>query len=141
MAILCRSRICVTETDFNENLTSRIMAQIQKKSMSKPDETRKFDKGRIDVTVVGDTSIGKATFEPGWKWSTSVKPIVKTNSCEVAHTMYVISGKMKVKMDDGSEVEFGPGDTGIVPPGHDAWVIGNEPCVTIDVTGAKTYAK
>ncbi len=117
------------------------MAQMQKKSMSKPDETRKFDKGRMDVTVVGDTSIGRATFEPGWKWSTSVKPIVKTNSCQVAHTMYVISGKMHVKMDDGTEAEFGPGDTGVVPPGHDAWVVGNESCVAIDYTGAKTYAK
>ena len=117
------------------------MAQIQRKTMNKPDETRKFDKGKIDVTVVGDTSIGKAIFEPGWKWSTSVKPIVKTNSCQVAHTMYVISGKMKVKMDDGTETDYGPGDTGFVPPGHDAWTVGNEPCVAIDFTGAKNYAK
>ena len=112
-----------------------------KKNTSQPDETRQFDKGRIDVTNVGDTSIGRATMEPGWKWSTSVKPIVKTDSCQVNHTMYVISGRMHVKMDDGSEQEFGPGDTGIVPPGHDAWVVGNEPFVGIDFTGAKSYAK
>lgn len=112
-----------------------------KKSTNQPDETRRFDKGRIDVTNVGDTSIGRATFEPGWKWSTSVKPIVQTNSCQINHTMYVISGKMHVRMDDGSEQEFGPGDTGIVPPGHDAWVVGNETFVGVDFTGAKSYAK
>jgi len=117
------------------------MAQIQKKSMTKPDETRKFDKGKMDITIVGETTIGRAILEPGWKWSTSVKPLVKTDSCQVSHTMYVISGKMKFKMDDGTEQEFGPGDAGIVPPGHDAWVVGNESFVGIDITGAKTYAK
>lgn len=117
------------------------MAQMQKKSMTTPDETRKFDKGKMEITIVGDTSIGRMMLEPGWKWSTSVKPIVKTDSCQVSHTMYVISGKMKIKMDDGTEQEFGPGDTGTVPPGHDAWVVGNESFVAIDFTGAKTYAK
>jgi len=112
-----------------------------RKSTIQPDETRRFDKGKIDVTNIGETSIGRATMEPGWKWSTSVKPIVKTDSCQVSHTMYVISGRMHVKMDDGSEQEFGPGDTGIVPPGHDAWVVGNEPFVGVDFTGAKSYAK
>ena len=117
------------------------MASIQKKNFDSADETRKFEHGKIDIANLGDTSIGKAVFEPGWKWSTSVKPIVKTESCQQKHTMYVISGKMRVKMDDGSEQEFGPGDTGIVPPGHDAWVVGNEQCVAVDFTGAKTYAK
>lgn len=112
-----------------------------KKSTGTPDESRKFEKGKIEITNVGGTMIGKATFEPGWKWSTSVKPIVKTSSCQVNHTMYVVSGKMRVKMDDGSELEFGPGDTGLVPPGHDAWVVGNENCVAIDFTGATNYAK
>jgi quercetin dioxygenase-like cupin family protein len=68
------------------------------------------------------------------------KPLVKTNSCQASHTSYIISGRMKVKMDDGTEVEGGPGDTIIVPPGHDAWVVGNESCVMIDFTGAKDYA-
>jgi mannose-6-phosphate isomerase-like protein (cupin superfamily) len=112
-----------------------------RKNTSQPDESRKFNKGRIDLTNLGSTTIGKATFEPGWKWSTSVKPIVKTESCQIMHTMYIISGKMHVKMDDGSEQEYGPGDTGIVPPGHDAWVVGNENCVAIDVTGGINYAK
>jgi mannose-6-phosphate isomerase-like protein (cupin superfamily) len=112
-----------------------------KKSTDRPDESRKFERGRIDITNIGTESIGKATFEPGWRWSTSVKPMVKTDSCRVNHTMYIVSGRMRIKMDDGVEDEFGPGDTGIVPPGHDAWVVGNEPCIAIDFTGAKTYAQ
>ena len=114
---------------------------IQRKSAETPDESRKFEHGKIDLTNFDDVTIGRAIFEPGWKWSTSVKPIVKTESCQQRHTMYVVSGKMRVKMDDGSEQEFGPGDTGVIAPGHDAWVVGNENCVAIDFTGAKTYAK
>lgn len=116
-------------------------AEMQRKSLDSPDETRKFEHGKIDLASLGETTIGRAVFEPGWKWSTSVKPIVKTESCQQQHTMYMISGRMRVRMDSGKEQEFGPGDTGIVPPGHDAWVVGNERCVAIDFTGAKTYAK
>ena len=122
-------------------MSSQKATKMVRKNTGQPDETRRFDKGRIDITNVGDTAIGRATFEPGWKWSTSVKPIVKTESCQVNHTMYVISGKMHVRMDDGNEQEFGPGDTGIIPPGHDAWIVGNEPFVGVDFTGAKTYAQ
>ena len=113
-----------------------------RKSISQPDETRKFEKGRIEITNIGEeTVIGKGTFEPGWKWSTHVKPMVGGNSCQVNHTMYVLSGRMHIRMDDGTEQEFGPGDTGVIPPGHDAWVVGNENFVAVDFTGAKTYAK
>ena len=83
----------------------------------------------------------RAIFEPGWKWSESVKPIAGTDSCQVAHMGYQISGRMKVRMDDGSEQEFGPGDAGVIPPGHDAWVVGDEPVVFIDFQGAALYAK
>ena len=121
-------------------MSTQNMIKMVKKSTNQPDETRNFEKGKIEITNIGNESIGRATMEPGWKWSTSVKPIVKTDSCKVNHTMYVISGRMHVRMDDGSEQEFGPGDTGIVPPGHDAWVVGNERFVGIDFTGAKTYA-
>jgi uncharacterized cupin superfamily protein len=114
---------------------------MERKSINSPDETRRFDKGKLDIANVGGASIGKFNLEPGWKWSTSVKPIVKTNSCQQVHTVYVISGRMRVRMDDGAELEFGPGDTGYVPAGHDAWVVGNEPMVGIDFTGAKTYTQ
>jgi quercetin dioxygenase-like cupin family protein len=80
------------------------------------------------------------TPEPGWKWSKDVKLIVNTNSCQMTHTGYGISGRLHAKMDDGTEREFGPGEVSYVPPGHDAWVVGNEPLVAIDFTGMKKYA-
>ena len=117
-------------------------AKLQKKSLdSSLDETRTFEKGKIDIANLGDVTIGKAVFEPGWSWEKCVKPIAKTTSCQAPHMMYIISGRMKVVMDDGTEDEFGPGDTAVVPPGHNAWTVGNEPCVGIDFTGAKEYAR
>jgi len=116
------------------------MSKIHRKSLDSPDETRTFDKGALDLVTLDGVTFGRGTVQPGWKWSTSVKPIVKTDSCESLHTQYIISGRLMVKMDDGEEVELGPGDAAIVPPGHDAWVIGSEPVVMIDVTGMSTYA-
>jgi hypothetical protein len=117
------------------------MASIQKKNLGSPDEKRSFPKGKIELAKLGDITFGRAIFEPGWKWSESVKPIVKTNSCQASHTSYHISGRLRVRLDDGTEQEFGPGDVGVVPPGHDAWVVGTEPVVMIDITGMTQYAK
>jgi hypothetical protein len=117
------------------------MKTIEKKSLQKPDEIRKFPKGKLELVKIGDVTFGKATFEPGWKWSESVKPIAHTDNCQAPHTQYHISGRLHVKMDDGTEKEYGPGDVGVVPPGHDAWVVGNEPAVMIDVTGMVHYAE
>ena len=118
------------------------MAKIIKKNLnSAPDETRKFEKGKVDIATFSDVTIGRAEFDPGWSWEKCVKPIAKTKSCEAPHTQYVVSGRMKVVMDDGTEEEFGPGDVGIVPSGHNAWVVGDEKCVAIDFTGMTTYAK
>jgi hypothetical protein len=114
---------------------------IEKKSLNKPDETRTFTKGKLEVVKLEKGIVGRATFEPGWKWSECVKPIAKTASCQTAHFGYVISGRMKVVMDDGSETEYGPGDAMNVAPGHDAWIVGNDACVCIDVTGAEHYAE
>jgi len=112
-----------------------------KKAFGNPDETRTIDSGKVEVVNLGNIQAMRATFEPGWKWSESVKPIAGTNSCQVAHMGYQVSGRMIVKMDDGSEHEFRPGDAGIIPPGHDAWVVGDEPVVFIDFQGAASYAK
>ncbi|HEY3525407.1 MAG TPA: cupin domain-containing protein [Nitrososphaeraceae archaeon] len=113
-----------------------------KKSLdSSPDETRSFEKGKIDLADLGEVTIGRGILEPGWSWEKCVKPIVKTNSCQAPHTQYFVSGRLKVVMDDGSEEEFGPGDTGVIPTGHNAWVIGDEPVVAIDFTGLKDYAR
>ncbi len=76
---------------------------------------------------------GRATFQPGWRWSLSVKPLAGTKSCEAPHLQYHVSGHLHVVMDDGSEDEFGPGDVSLLPPGHDAWVVGKEPVVVVDV--------
>jgi mannose-6-phosphate isomerase-like protein (cupin superfamily) len=114
---------------------------MQSKNLDKnPDEVRKFSKSKMEIANIGDTVIARLTGEPGWKWSKDVKPIVNTNSCQMTHTQYVISGRIRVRMDDGTEQEFGPGEAVYVPPGHDAWVVGNEPFVGIDFTGAKEYA-
>ncbi len=106
----------------------------------KPDDVRKFTNGKVDLANLGDTVVGRITLQPGWKWSNDVKQIVNTNSCQLPHTQYVISGSLRVRMDDGTEQEFGPGDAMYVPPGHDAWVVGNQPFVAIDFTGMKEYA-
>lgn len=117
------------------------MASPQKKNLDSPDETRNFEDGKMQIVSVGDVTCGRFVFQPGWKWSESVKPVVKTDSCQLHHTGYIISGRMMTRMDDGTETELGPGDFGVIPAGHDAWVVGNEPCIGIDFTGAKTYAK
>ena len=114
---------------------------IEKKSLNIPEETRTFDKGKLEIVKLDKGVIGRATFEPGWKWSECVKPIAKTESCQTAHFGYVVSGRMKVVMDGGDEVEYGPGDAMSIAPGHDAWIVGSEPCVCIDVTGAEHYAE
>lgn len=114
---------------------------MEKKSLNAPDETRTMDKGRVELVTVGDVNFGRAILQPGWKWSTHVKPIVKTQSCQAPHMQYFISGRLRIKMDNGEEKEFGPGDVGSIPPGHDAWVVGSEPVVAIDVNGLKDYGK
>ena len=114
---------------------------IEKKSLNRPEEVRTFEKGKVELATVGGITFGRATFQPGWKWSEHVKPIAKTKSCQAPHTQYVISGRLAVVMEDGTKVEFGPGDIGIIPPGHDAWVVGNEPAVAIDITGMTDYAR
>jgi hypothetical protein len=106
----------------------------------KPDDVRKFTNGKVELANLGETAIGRITLQPGWKWSNDVKQIVNTNSCQLPHTQYVISGSLRVRMDDGTEQEFGPGDAMYVPPGHDAWVVGNQPFVAVDFTGMKEYA-
>lgn len=118
------------------------MAHLQRKSFAQPEETRVFTdgKGKVDIVTVGDGPIGLGRFEPGWRWSANVKPLAGTDSCQSHHTGYVISGRMVVRMTDGEEEEFGPGDAFVMPAGHDAWIVGDEPCVLVDFTGMRTYA-
>ncbi|WP_309050154.1 cupin domain-containing protein [Streptomyces sp.] len=118
------------------------MTGIVRKSFDSADETRPFEdgKGRLDLLTTDRGPIGRATFEPGWRWSQHVKPIAGTDSCEAAHFGYIVSGRLKVVMNDGEESEIGPGDLMQVAPGHDAWVVGDEPCVALDWVGFGDYA-
>jgi len=111
------------------------------KSFNKPDEVRTFPKGKLELITIGGATIGRATFEPGWKWSTSVQPLVKTKSCEAPHFQYHLSGIIKIVMDDGAQFECKAGDVSLLPIGHDAWVVGNEPVVVVDFQGMVDYAK
>jgi hypothetical protein len=111
------------------------------KSFGKPDEIREFPKGRVELVNVGGAMVGRATFQPGWRWATSVQPLAKTKSCEAPHFQYHVAGVLRVKMDDGTELDCKPGDVSLLPSGHDAWVVGNEAAVVVDFQGMLDYAK
>lgn len=111
------------------------------KHFSKPDEVREFPKGRVELVKLGGAMVARATFEPGWKWSTSVMPLAKTKSCEAPHFQYHVSGVLAVKMDDGTLLECKAGDVSNLPSGHDAWTVGKEPAVVIDFQGMVDYAR
>ena len=105
-----------------------------------PTEVRTFEKGKFELYKVGPTTLGRATYEPGWKWSEHVGAPAGASSCMVEHVGLVISGRAAVKMDDGEERVMEPGDFFYVPPGHDSWVVGNEPYISLHVMGSENYA-
>jgi len=118
------------------------MAGIEVKHFNSPDETRPFaDKGQAKVVNLGEGSALRGTFEPGWRWSEHMKPLAGTDSCQSPHLLYCLSGRMKVVMDDGTEAEVGPGAAARIEPGHDAWVVGDEPCEVVDFGASASYAK
>jgi hypothetical protein len=111
------------------------------KSLETPGEVREFPKGRLELITIGGATVGRAVLEPGWRWTTSVQPIAKTASCEAPHFQYHVAGVMHVRMDDGTEFDCKPGDVSLLPSGHDAWVVGDEPVVVVDFQGMIDYAK
>lgn len=113
----------------------------QRRSVTQPDETRHFPNGEFAIVRLGDFSVARATFQPGWRWSEHVKPIAGTASCQTHHRGYLVSGRIGVRMDDGAEMEFAAGDAYEIPPGHDGWVVGDEPAVGIELSGAEVFAK
>ena len=117
------------------------MEKMEVKSLNGPDEIRTFDKGKLELINIGGATVGRATFQPGWKWSESVKPLVNTKSCEAPHFQYHLSGTLRVLMDDGTQADLKAGDVSLLPPGHDAWVVGDEPVVVVDFQGMVDYAK
>jgi hypothetical protein len=116
------------------------MADSEMRGFAAPDETRTFPRGWLEVVGIGGGTVGRLTLEPGWRWSTDVKPIAGTEWCEAPHFQYHLAGRIGIRMSDGTELEAGPGDITYLPAGHDAWVIGDEPVVVVDWAGATSYA-
>ena len=115
--------------------------KMEVKSLNSPEETRNFDKGKVELVKVRGTTVGRGIFQPGWKWSESVKPVAKTKSCEAPHFQYHVSGTLRVLTDDGIERDLKAGDVSLLGAGHDAWVVGDEPVVVVDFQGMIDYAK
>jgi quercetin dioxygenase-like cupin family protein len=117
------------------------VTKLQAKSHSTPDEVRTPNKTRVEIVHLDEVTIGRFSFEPGWRWSECVKPVVKTDHCQVAHVGYAVSGRMTVRLQDGTTQSIVAGESYTIPPGHDAWVEGNQPFVGIEVMSAAVYAK
>jgi mannose-6-phosphate isomerase-like protein (cupin superfamily) len=103
-----------------------------KKNLGSPDATMECGHGKLELATLGDTTLARFALQPGWKWSESARPMMHTDSCQMHHLQYVISGRLRIVQDDGSQMDLGPGDFASIPPGHDAWVVGDEPFVCID---------
>jgi hypothetical protein len=113
------------------------MAALIRRSFDEPDEVQEFPKIKVETVRVGDLDVKRLTVEPGWRWSEHVGPTVGSDHCTLFHLIWtVVSGRFGVEMTDGSKEVFGPGDVGVISPGHDAWVVGDEPVVGIDVQAA-----
>jgi hypothetical protein len=109
------------------------MAVLEKKSLNQPEQTQNIGRVKIDTVTVGNLKFQRFTASPGWQWSKDIKPVAKTESCQVHHVLYLISGRLNARMNDGQEIEFYPGDVGSVPPGHDGWVVGTVPAVWLEI--------
>ena len=114
---------------------------LEARSLDKPEETRSFSHGEMGVVTLPGSIVGRAVLQPGWQWSNDVKPIAETDSCQEAHTGYVLSGTLHVAMDDGTERDLREGEAFEISPGHDAWVVGDGPWVALDWSAAETYAR
>jgi hypothetical protein len=117
------------------------VTRFEAKSHDSPDEVREPNKTRVEVVRLSDATLGRFKLQPGWRWSECIKPVVGTESCQVPHVGHVVSGRLTIRMNDGSEKTISEGMSYTVPPGHDAWVEGNEPFVCIEVLSAEQYAK
>jgi len=115
--------------------------RLQRRRFTEPSDTRTFPHGRVDVVELDDYVIGQMTYQPGWRWSVDVKPIAGTDTCQYHHIGYTVSGRLRIQMPDGTELETGPGEVFESPPGHDAWVVGDEPWVCVDFEAMRTYGK
>jgi class 3 adenylate cyclase len=115
------------------------MPRLQSKNFAKPDEVRDLPKARFDIVKLGEAVVGRSTFNPGWRWSTDLGPVVGTTTCQIRHFGYTISGSLRAVLDDGETIDIGPDSVYEIPPGHDAWVLGDEPWVTIEWTSGRAF--
>jgi hypothetical protein len=141
IVFVCLAFMLVAAESIRQNASSDPFEMAEHLSFNKPDEVREFPLGKVELVKIGGAVIGRATFEPGWRWSTSVKPMAKTDLCEAPHYQYHISGTLRILMEDGSIFDCMPGDLSNLPSGHDAWVVGDEPAVLVDFQGMVDYAK
>jgi len=115
--------------------------RLQRRRFTEATDVRTIPRGRIDVVELDDWVVGQMTYEPGWRWSVDIRPIAGTDACQYHHLGLTLSGRLRAQMSDGTELEIGPGDVFEIPPGHDAWVIGDEPWVSVDFEAMRTYGK
>ncbi|WP_245553362.1 cupin domain-containing protein [Nocardia veterana] len=145
LAALCDEPAVFRNLDLvrEDDMDSHPATSLLVKNFDSADETREFEagSGQLQVVQAPAGAVGRAVFQPGWRWSTHVKPIAGTDSCQAAHIGYCVSGRMHIRMDDGTECDVGAGDFMQCPPGHDAWTLGDEPCVMIDWAAAADYAR
>ncbi|MDP8954945.1 MAG: LuxR C-terminal-related transcriptional regulator [Actinomycetota bacterium] len=113
--------------------------RLEAKALDTPTDAHRVGKAELTVASVGDTTITREVMEPGWKWSTDVKPIVGTDLCRALHQLFIVCGRLHVVMEDGAALEVRTGDAAVIPPGHDAWVVGDEPCEIVDFS--RNYAQ
>lgn len=109
------------------------MTGIDKRNLNQPEKTQNVGRMKVETVTIGSLIFSRNTAAPGWQWSEDVKPIAKTESCQLNHLIHVISGKLQVRMDDGTDMEFSAGDIGSIPPGHNGWTVGDEPAVWIEL--------
>jgi quercetin dioxygenase-like cupin family protein len=117
------------------------VTRFESKSHASPDEIRTPSKTRVEIVRLEGFTLGRFTLEPGWRWSECIKPVVKTDACQVSHAGYAVSGRITVQMENGAQKTIGAGESYTIPPGHEAWVEGNQPFVCIEVMSAEQFAK
>jgi quercetin dioxygenase-like cupin family protein len=117
------------------------MAGVEVNDFSSPDEVRSPDHTTVEVVKIAGGEVGRYTFQPGWRWSEHIKPVVGGDSCQTNHVGYLVSGRMGVTTDDGTTVEIEAGSVYNIRPGHDGYALGDEPCVVVEFQGAASYAK
>jgi mannose-6-phosphate isomerase-like protein (cupin superfamily) len=129
--------VIVDHNRYQESSEERAMEKSELKAFTTADEVREFPQGRVELLNAGGVRVGRVTFEPGWRWTTSIGPLADTPTCDVRHFFYHLLGTLGVRMDDGTQFECKPGELAILPPGHDAWVVGDEPVVVLELEGIR----